>query len=240
MYKDVMSPHAFGRYNIYLVQLIGLEAAVYWEQLYAISDLAYSKCERKDTLNTKGYFTIDRKYVKERTGIATEQQRAYDRAFMKIGAVIISEDNQDALYVDNGVMLNFLTSDVKTAEKKATFNLALSSGKATIKEQRGQAKKNAMIARWKQWVTGSPELLKAYADAFSVWYSFGWQTDAMIQAKIDSVERATNDEGLKIEILRRSTQSGVKDLDAIIWRAKQDYNPLKNQKVSTGVSSQVF
>ena len=46
MYKDVMSPRAFGRYNIYLVQLIGLAAAVYWEQLYSISDLAYSKCER--------------------------------------------------------------------------------------------------------------------------------------------------------------------------------------------------
>ena len=71
MYKDVMSPRAFGRYNIYLVQLIGLAAAVYWELLYEIADLAYSKCERKETLNTKGYFTVDRKYVRDRTGLST-------------------------------------------------------------------------------------------------------------------------------------------------------------------------
>jgi len=240
MYKDIMSPHAFGRYNIYLVQLIGLEAAVYWELLYSISDLAYSKCERKETLNTKGYFTVDRKYVKERTGVATEQQRTYDRAFMKMGAVIISEEDSDALYVDNGVMIKFLTSEISNSEKKKIFTEALSDGKLVIREQKGAAKKNGMISRWKQWVSGSEELLAAYAEAFSVWYSAGMQTDAMIKAKIDAVETATKDEGLKIEILRRATQSGYRDLEAVIWRAKQDYNPLKNQKTSTGIGNQVF
>jgi len=240
MYKDVMSPRAFGRYNIYLVQLIGLAAAVYWELLYEIADLAYSKCERKETLNTKGYFTVDRKYVRDRTGLSTEDQRTLDRAFMKMRAVVVSEDDPDALYVDNSVMLSFLTGADTNTEKKKFFAAALSDGKLAIKEQKSAGKKAGMINRWKSWIHGSPELVAAYAEAFSVWYGFGWQTDAMIQAKINLVEQSSDDELFKIDVLKRAAQSGYKDLEILVKKAKQEYNPLKAQRAATTIGSTVF
>lgn len=238
MHKDVLAQSAYGRYNIYLVQLVGLEAAVYWDVIYAISDLALTKSDRKQTI-IDGYFGIDRTYVRSRTGLSTEKQRIFDKAFERLGVLVINPTNPEFLMVDNMKMLQFLMGDDKVSEKKKFFSDATSSATKEIREAKSSSKKEGMINRWLGWITGSDALKEAYKKAFTVWYGMNIQTDVEIQARINLVETSSSDDEFKILLLTRAVETGYKDISCLIWNLKRDYNPMKNQKVSNGAISSI-
>ena len=238
MHKDVLAQSAYGRYNIYLVQLVGLEAAVYWEVIYAISDLALTKSDRKQTI-IDGYFGVDRTYVRSRTGLSTEKQRILDKAFAQLGVLIINPTNPEYLSVDNMKMLQFLMGDDKISEKKKFFSEATSTATKEVKAQKSASKKEGMINRWLSWVTGSDSLKEAYSKAFTVWYGMNIQTDVEIQARINLVETSSTDESFKILLLNRAVETGYKDISCLIWNLKKDYNPMKNQRISDGAVSSI-
>ena len=237
-YIDVNAPRAQGRYNTYLVSLVGLEAAVYYQLIYEISDLANSKAGRKDTLNEEGFFGVDRKFIRERTAISTEQQRIYDQAFSALGIVTIYPTNPDWIYVDNEKMIAYITGTDAKTEKKAFFSDATKTAKAGIQTAKRSAKRDVIMAKWNSWVTGSDAVRSAYNRLFTSWYDKGIQTDEEVSAKIKILEECTDD-NFKLAAIEYAIQTGYKNMAIVVNNTRVTYNPMRDQKISNGTVSAI-
>lgn len=68
-YVDLMSPEAYGQYNIKLATLTSLHVAVYFSYILKISDRVKTKARFDD----EGFFRLDRKYVENKTTLIEEE-----------------------------------------------------------------------------------------------------------------------------------------------------------------------
>jgi len=124
MYLDVLAGDSFGRYNIKLAKLAGLQTAVYWETLLNI----ITRVVKKKTYNEEGFFKVDRKYVESITTLTVEEQYVCDEALSKLEVVLYNKDNRDLLQVNVKNMLSVLVedniSDLKKISKLAKVSKA--------------------------------------------------------------------------------------------------------------------
>lgn len=237
MIKDIMSPNSYGRYNIYLVKILGLETAVYFDVIISIADLAVSKNKRKHTLTEDGYFKVDRKYIKEITGISTDNQRIYDLSLSKLGVLFIDENDKDVITIDLQAMYEFITGSEKDSAKKNYFKQFLSDSKEENKQRKSTGKKEAMISRWLTWISGSEEIKNIYKQSFELWYSQNYQTDAEIQARIRLIENCATSEQFKIEVLQHNILTKYRDLNFDIEAVKKTFKI--PQKIATDVNREI-
>ncbi len=237
MIKDIMSVNSYGRYNIYLAKLLGLEVAVYYDLLILIADLAVSKNKRKHTLNSNGYFKVDRKYIREQTNISTENQRIYDLALSNLHVLYIDENDKDLITLDLQNMYDFITDSEKCSEKKSYFKTILSEAKGDSKKQKSIEKKQSMINRWLTWIVGSDELKETYAKSFEIWYEQNYQTDSEIQIRIDLINKCSTNEQFKIEVLKHNILTKYRDLNFDIEAVRKTFKA--PQKIATAVNQNV-
>lgn len=96
MFSDIVTLANYEFYNVKLANILGLEVSIYLNQLLSI----YEKALRKDKI-VDNYFTIDRKYITERTTFSTAEQKDIDLYLMNIKVAEVSEENK------NRIKLNF-------------------------------------------------------------------------------------------------------------------------------------
>jgi hypothetical protein len=232
-----MSVNSYGRYNIYLAKLLGLEVAVYYDLLILIADLAVSKNKRKHTLTSDGYFKVDRKYIRDQTSISTENQRIYDLALSKLHVLYIDETDKDLITLDLQTMYDFIVDSEKDSNKKSCFKAILSEVKDESKKQKSITKKQNMINRWLTWIAGSDKLKDVYTRSFEIWYEQNYQTDLEIQARIDLINKCSTNEQFKIEVLKHNILTKYRDLNFDIEAVKKTFKV--PQKVATAVNQNV-
>lgn len=211
MLIDFLSQDNYNQYNIGLAHLIGLENAVYLNELLNI----YQKAVRKkkytvvDTNNYNEdnreviYFSVDRKYIEERTTLTIAKQLASDIKLIELN--IMKKSSDDEICID----IEYLTSIFADKNKKVVKNLVdtVKPKKDTKKDAVAEAIKFALKCDDKELY----ELYKAWVDAVLSNPKAGVLSTAMAKAFRDSVvEFCNGNRGALVEIIRIATIQGWK------------------------------
>ena len=113
MLINLVSTESYGSYNIQLANMLGLETAVYLNELLNIN----GKAIRKNALSDC-FFTLDRDYVKSVTTLDTETQIGIDEKLIELGILSRKDDLVDTIKVDTMSLVALMQSeddDLKSA-----------------------------------------------------------------------------------------------------------------------------
>ena len=108
MLIELLSSSNYVSFNIKVAQILGLKAAIYISQIMDINEKALRKNKVEDN-----FFTVDRKYIENRTTLTKDEQIAIEKDLFSIG---ILEKN---LEKRNTIALNIstLTSIMMTPDE---------------------------------------------------------------------------------------------------------------------------
>lgn len=99
----------FLQVNVNAIHVYGLKAAVYLSELARL----YNKALKKNAA-VNGYMTIDREYVKDRTGLSPEEQYSADSGLSKAGISSWSPKDPDKVRFDfKAYLASISTEDVE-------------------------------------------------------------------------------------------------------------------------------
>lgn len=214
MLIELLSMSNYGNYNIKVAHILGLEQAIYLNELMNINEKAF----RKNKLN-ENFFTIDRTYIQERTTLTEEKQKEIETNLLKIGILEKTENNSDTLSLN----ITTLTSILMSPDEKLIKNI---SNLAHLKPSKS-AKANSIKANLRQYIeTTNEELRTAYGEWIDTIYTKnGWMSKKQVtvaQSVIDNFSNRNLD--LALKILEIATVNGYKDMTWAINNYKRDYN----------------
>lgn len=114
MILDLLRTDNYASYNIKLSHILGLEEAIYVNQIINIM----GKAIKKDKIIDEGFVKLDRSYIFNQTTLNVEQQLKIDEKLLRIGLMVRDFDNPDLLKIDTE-MLASITScdDIKKLDK---------------------------------------------------------------------------------------------------------------------------
>jgi len=156
MLIELFATDNYGRYNIKVAEMFGLETAVYLDEILNI----YEKAERKQK-SSNGFFVVDRDYIFRRTTLKEETQIKIEDGLINVG--IIKRTEPCTIFIDLPFFANIIadaTEDIHFGIEKL---LALKKkGKARTKKevQADNAKKEIHSGD-----KGLDELLEQWVDA---------------------------------------------------------------------------
>ena len=231
MLIDLLAQDNYISFNSNLAKILGLHSAIYLSEIMNINSKAIKKNKIKDNC-----FTIDKKYIEERTTISIKEQEDIENNLIKIG---ILEKNEE-----KGVLLNItvLTSILMNPDEKLITNLKLSTKKKTTKaEAISNNLKGNILCK-------NQELRDAYEDWIdSVIAKQGWMSKTSVisaQNKIDEFTEKNLD--LALKIIEIASINGYRDMSWAIENYKSNYlvnfkpYPINNKKQDIKVSEEVF
>lgn len=179
MLLDIMSPYSYLQVNTKMISIFGLNVATYWAELLNIYSRVIKK-KKDEVIQSNGYFTIDRDYIKQRTSLDTADQLKCEKALVNIGSLAVDEDNPNKICISLNRMFEILSEDdtavILDLQKKAKSRKSGSSTE-TKKFMISQNIKKAIVtadtdlrAAYDAWVEalveGKGTLTKAGAEIF--------------------------------------------------------------------------
>ena len=93
MLINFLSTDNYNSFNIELAHLIGLQEAIYLNELININQKAVRKNKIEDN-----YFLVDRKYIESRTTLNIDEQREIDQALQTCNLIEVKD--KDYISVD--------------------------------------------------------------------------------------------------------------------------------------------
>lgn len=121
MLIELLSSSNYVNFNIKLAQILGLKPAIYISQIMDINE----KALRKNKVENN-YFTIDRKYVEQRTTLTKDEQVSIEKDLLTIGILEKSSDNKNCICLN----ITALTSIMMTPDEDLIRDISsLSKGK---------------------------------------------------------------------------------------------------------------
>jgi hypothetical protein len=224
------------RLNKKLVKLAGFEVAAYWAELQSI----LKQVVKKQTMDEKGFFTLDRAYVERETTLTVTKQLKCDEKLISLGVLIKDPEDPNRLAISVSNMVEVITDEdttklKKTSSVKADAKAAKVAGvKATMKKAILETDIE-LRAAYERWVDGM-------VDAQNCKF-----TKAVVQVFEKTVTGYTTDKALRLKIIEIATTNSFRDAT---WAINRIYNPgnfkqttaakLPEQKICTGVSNEVF
>ena len=158
MLLDILSKDSYGSYNRKIAQVLGIEQAVYVEELLYIC----RKAIKKSKVDKYNYFKVDRNYIREQTSITAAKQRELDQQLANVGVVSVATEDKDILCLNTTQLAAIITDESKTAIQDIKINLGAVRQTAATKE----TKKQQQIESLKALVTVGNKQLNA---AFKEW-----------------------------------------------------------------------
>lgn len=141
MYVDLINSNNYISINISLIQLLGLNGAVYISELFNIFKKAKNKnkfVQIQDKIGDSCYFKLDRKYIYERTTITIEEQLQVDTKLMNLDIMKKDKSNPDLICLDIRTIImmiaNIDTLDKEEKETMETLKKKL-KGKTDVEQQ---------------------------------------------------------------------------------------------------------
>lgn len=221
------------RLNKKLVKIAGFEVAAYWAELQSI----LKQVVKKQTMDERGFFTLDRDYVERETTLSVAKQLKCDEKLLALGVMMKDAPNKISIAV-NGMVA--LITDEDTKKLKKTGRTTADDRAAKVAGIKATMKKAIveddleLRAAYERWVDGM-------VDAQNCRF-----TKAVVQVFEKTVTGYTTDKALRLKIIEIATTNSYKDAT---WAINRIYNPgkftqtatkLPEQKICTGVSNEVF
>ena len=221
------------RLNKKLVKLAGFEVAAYWAELQSI----LKQVVKKQTMDERGFFTLDRDYVERETTLSVAKQLKCDEKLLALGVMMKDAPNKISIAV-NGMVA--LITDEDTKKLKKTGRTTADDRAAKIAGIKATMKKAILEddlelrAAYERWIEGM-------VDAQNCKF-----TKAVVQLFEKTVTGYTTDKGLRLKIIEIATVNSYKDAT---WAINRIYNlstfkpqvtKLPEQKICTGVSDTTF
>ena len=214
MLIELLSLSNYGHFNVKLANALGLHTAIY---INIITDINEKAIRKKKT--EKDYFTVDRKYIEERTTLKPKEQKEIETNLKKVGILKSSSDDPDTIMLDIGV----LTSIVSDPDKDLMKHVS-----SIVKKTPAQTKlENISITMKEQIITLEPEQRKAWFDWIdAVLQKDGWMTkQAVISGQATLGAFAQGNPEIVKKVLEIASINGYRDLNWAISSYKKDYQP---------------
>ncbi len=211
MLIELLSMSNYGHFNIKLAHILGLNTAVYLNQLMDINE----KAIRKNKL-VANFFILDREYVTSRTTLSEKEQKEIESNLVKLGILERSKEDDNSLLLNIAVLTNIMMSPDEDLVKDIK-NFATKS-KKTKSEKIIENLKNNII-------TLNPELRTAYYNWIDAVYEkdgfMNKQAVISAQSNIDNFSNRNLDVALKV--LEIATLNGYRDVTWAINSYNKDY-----------------
>lgn len=211
MFLDLISTDNQISCNVQAAQLLGLEAAVYVNELINI----YAKAISKSKLDEQGYFKLQRRYITTRTTLTPERQLELDSLLQQVEVLHKDVVDPDSMFIDVDMYASLLSDQSPAVAEKIQ--------QLTRKKPRGdrtQAKRNAIVESLKRSVECSnEELRQAYYDWIESVYSkpTGFLSKGAIKVFKQAVDNyAKGDLDVALDLLRIATMTAYKNIDRVI------------------------
>ena len=226
MFIDLISTNNLGCYNIKAAKILGLETAVYLNELINI----YNKAFLKQKLDEQGFFRLKRSYIVDRTNISSKRQLELDLDLMAIEIISKSDVDPDLIKVDIEMYASILTNQNLNIENKIEKLVTKKS-----KAEKEADKRFAIRDNLKRSLhCTNIELRKAYCDWIDSIYDKpnGFLSKSAIKIFEDSINNYTKgDLDVALELLKIATIKAYNNAEWVInIYDKQQKNSLRTTK----------
>ena len=219
MLSDIIATDNYGFYNVQLAKIIGLESAVYINELINISAKAY----KKNKLDDEQYFTLDRKYITSRTTLTEPKQKEIDKSLVNV-ELIKTKPNENKIKVDYEMYSSLVhSSDITSDKAKKLLNKKTKEEKNKVNT--GNEELNQAYYGWIESVVVSGKILSSSA--------------------LQENEKTVNDYALgnldtALEVISIATKNGWRDMSYAVTKHQQqskqsninNYKPQKRTQLS--------
>ena len=153
MLIDILSTTSYAQYNVTLAHILGLDSAIYINQLININE----KAVRKSTLK-EGFIKLKRSYITERTTFTKSKQLQIENSLINAGLIVRDSTDPDLIKIDTEALTSLVMSEDESLIKDIS---KISKKKSSLKE----AKAQEVESNLKECITtDNDELRKAYFD----------------------------------------------------------------------------
>lgn len=222
------------RLNKRLVKIAGFEVAAYWAELQSI----LKQVVKKQTMDERGFFTLDREYVERETTLSVAKQLKCDEKLLSLGVMMKDAPNKISIAV-NGMVALITDEDTKKLKKSgrttADDRAAKIAGIKTNMKRAIFTQDAALREAYERWIDG---MIDAQNCKF---------TKAVVQLFEKTVTQYTPDKSTQLKIIEIATINSYKDATWAINKltspslfGKPPAMKQTEQKICTGVSSDVF
>lgn len=212
MLIDLLSTSNYNSYNVNLANIIGLHEAIYISELININE----KAILKNKITDEGYFTVDRKYITNRTTFDKKEQLSMDKTLISLGIIYVSESNNNLISIDLQVLTGILmSSNEKLAKDISSF----------IKPKQKRTKQQVICDELKNNIIATnDELRNAYCDWIdSVIAKEGWMSKQAVIYAQQAIDKFSNHNlDIALEIIRIASINGYRDIEWAINKFKQE------------------
>lgn len=223
------------RLNKRLVKIAGFEVAAYWAELQSI----LKQVVKKQTMDERGFFPLDRDYVERETTLTVAKQLKCEEKLLSLGVLLKDPAEPNKISIAVNGMVAVITDEDTTKLKKTN----------AVKQDAKAAKIAGIKATMKRAIfTTDPELKSAYErwidgmiDAQNCRF-----TKAVVQLFEKTVSQYTQDKGTQLKIIEIATINSYRDAT---WAINKICSPgkfmhtttkLPEQKICTGVANETF
>lgn len=188
------------RLNKRLVKIAGFEVAAYWAELQSI----LKPVVKKQTMDERGFFPLDRNYVERETTLTISKQLKAEEKLIELGVLLRDTEDPNKIAIAVNGMVAIITDEDTTKLKK--------SGKtsADVKEAKIAGMKATMK---KALVETDPEVRAAYErwidgmiDAANCRF-----TKAVVQVFEKTVSEYSTNKAIRLKIIEIATTNSYKD-----------------------------
>lgn len=222
MFIDLISTDNQISCNVKAAKLLGLDTAIYLNELINI----YAKAMSKNKLNNNGFFRLKRSYITDRTTLSQNRQLEIDENLKSIEVIVKDAFDPDLMLVDIEMYASILTSQSKVVSDKVEKLITKKS-----KTDKANDKKRAIIEGLKSGVNCSNEELR---DLYFGWIESvyekpgGFLSKSTIKIFEDTINNYTKgDLDLAIILLKLATVKAYKNADWVINLFEKDRNALR-------------
>lgn len=236
MLIDLLSMDNYVNFNIQFANILGLHTAIYLSELLNINEKAVRKKKTKDN-----FFTVDRKYIKDRTTLDVTEQKEIDKCLLSLGILKQDKDNSDTLILDLTILTSLVSSEPTTIKDLQKIV------KNALPKKRTKAAAIADNLKARLEVK-NPELYELYCQWIdTVIHKQGWMSATSVTTAPQVLDAyCDHNLDLALEIMKIASLNGYRDIQWAINKYEEDhkvsYKPAKvsNSRDSIRVSSEVF
>ena len=188
------------RLNKRLVKIAGFEVAAYWAELQSV----LKQVVKKQTMDEKGFFLLDRGYIERETTLTISKQLKCEEKLIDLGALLRDTENPNRIAIGVNAMVAVITDEDTTKLKKNRKSSA--DEKAAKIEGIKSTMKKAIVetdpethAAYERWIDGM-------IDAANCRF-----TKAVVQVFEKTVTEYTANKAIRLKIIEIATTNSYKD-----------------------------
>lgn len=188
------------RLNKRLIKIAGFEVAAYWAELQSV----LKQVVKKQTMDEKGFFLLDRSHVERETTLTVSKQLKCEEKLIELGVLLRDAENPNKIAIAVNGMVAVITDEdttklKKTGKTSADAKAAKIAGiKATMKKAIVETDPE-ICAAYERWIDGM-------IDAANCRF-----TKAVVQVFEKTVTEYTNNKAIRLQIIEIATINSYKD-----------------------------